>query len=81
MQCVQEIKPPNITQLSEKYGTKIKQYEPVTSALPDTVDWRTAGAVTHVKDQVCHCISHLYLVMYKGYRLSTVTIGKSLRTA
>ncbi len=52
MQCVQEGTPASVSQLKQKYGGKIKEYKPVSSSIPDSLDWRTAGAVAMVKDQV-----------------------------
>ncbi|XP_003383103.1 PREDICTED: silicatein-like [Amphimedon queenslandica] len=59
MTCVQDYKRHNATDklLSMKKGIKISEYKASgVSSLPDTVDWRTGGAVTWVKDQLrCGC--------------------------
>lgn len=51
--CVQEVNPLplNVSETHSKY--KVSEFEsPKGVTLPDSVDWRTGGAVTHVKDQV-----------------------------
>lgn len=68
--CVQDQKAQNVTELNTKYGNVFKEYEPVHSSLPESVDWRTAGAVTSVKDQVGHlcmyCLWSYSLVKWVG---------------
>lgn len=57
--CVQDYKRKNVTEKlladSRRFkGIKVSEYkQPESVSLPDTVDWRTGGAVTWVKDQVC----------------------------
>ena len=47
---------PNVTDSllkDSKFKGKVSEYKkPLKYTLPETVDWRTAGAVTFVKDQV-----------------------------
>ncbi len=53
MQCVQT--PASVSQLREEYGDKIKEFRASDYSslqLPESVDWRTKGAVAMVKDQV-----------------------------
>ena len=55
--CVQDHLPPvNASVLNAKHrSNKFKDYhhDPVSDAnLPDSIDWRTGGAVVKVKDQV-----------------------------
>ncbi len=60
--CVQDFHTNNATTLNSKYGSdKFKNYEKVSTSLPETVDWRTAGSVASVKDQVrlYKCITYL----------------------
>lgn len=55
MTCVQDYRHHNTTEklLSMSKGFKVSEYKASdVSSLPETVDWRTGGAVTHVKDQV-----------------------------
>lgn len=55
-QCVQDVKPQNITYLNAKYGNKFKEFTVGLQNFPDTMDWRTSGAVGKVKDQLrCGC--------------------------
>lgn len=60
MMCVQEA-PRNHTEMlmARKFKGNIREYKVSKEvSLPDTVDWRTGGAVTFVKDQVMIFISH-----------------------
>ena len=51
--CVQEHNKLNASLLNRKYGSsKFKDYVKMAGSQPESVDWRTAGAVTSVKDQV-----------------------------
>lgn len=58
--CVQDYNHKNTTEKvladSRRFkGIKVSEYQqPEGVSLPDTVDWRTGGAVTMVKDQVGH---------------------------
>ncbi len=53
--CVQEYRKENASMLNTKLGTsKFRDYVMPTSSLPESVDWRTAGAITKVKDQVSY---------------------------
>ena len=52
--CVQDFHHHNATSLNTKYGgNRFKDYKAIMESLPESVDWRTAGAVNSVKDQVC----------------------------
>ncbi len=59
--CVQEHKSQvNASVLNAKHrSNKFKDYHPISDAnLPDSIDWRTGGAVVKVKDQAsasCMC--------------------------
>jgi C1A family cysteine protease len=61
MMCVQDSKHLNSSLNSKlqdsKFRGRVREYKhPEGVTLPDTVDWRTGGAVTHVKDQLrCGC--------------------------
>ena len=52
--CVQSHRQENATSLNAKHGSKMfKEYKKQqSSSYPEAVDWRTAGSVTSVKDQV-----------------------------
>lgn len=57
MMCVGEYKHHNQTEKlmqDPMFKGKVREYTAakLSVALPDTVDWRTAGAVSFVKDQV-----------------------------
>lgn len=73
--CVQDQKAQNVTELNAKYGNVFKEYEPVHSSLPESVDWRTAGAVTSVKDQVGHLYSYILPINLEfQWNLISITI-------
>lgn len=65
--CVRQHQPQNTSHLSSKYGHRFKQYRPVTSSLPEDMDWRTSGAVSSVKDQVRNTASSLINVILRPY--------------
>ncbi len=54
-QCVQRIGPTNATHLNTVHNTTLFRdwSSTVEGDLPETMDWRTSGVVTKVKDQVC----------------------------
>ena len=59
----------NASVLNAKYNSKkFKDYKPVSdSNVPDSLDWRTGGAVTKVKDQVAMVIQPLQF-NYGGFQ-------------
>ena len=52
--CVQDYSLHNLTEMlgEARFKGKGRVYKHQSVSLPDTVDWRTGGAVTWVKDQV-----------------------------
>ena len=63
MMCVGDYSHPNHTErlLADKlFRGRVKEYTLQQGvSLPETVDWRTAGAVTFVKDQVTHLFCYV----------------------
>lgn len=60
MMCVQDYNHGNLTEsllADNKFKGRVREYQaPATVSLPETVDWRTGGAVSYVKDQLrCGC--------------------------
>ena len=67
MMCVQDYNHHgNLTEsllADNKFKGRVREYQaPATVSLPETVDWRTGGAVTHVKDQVRDDITELEIM-------------------
>lgn len=61
--CVQDYSHHNLTQKLQEsnFKGKVREYKNDESvSLPETVDWRTGGAVTWVKDQVI--VQNLYKI-------------------
>ena len=47
---------------------KFKDYHPISDAnLPDSIDWRTGGAVVKVKDQVLKTASASCAIVFVGH--------------
>lgn len=60
LQCIQEVQPEEPEGLNSRYGRKVfhafNMSRDSVANLPETMDWRTSGAVTAVKDQLrCGC--------------------------
>nr|BAG74346.1 silicatein-G1 [Ephydatia fluviatilis] len=53
-QCVQSIGPEwkDVHSMKSAYGSRASQYKAVNLSLPESIDWRDAGIVTGVKDQL-----------------------------
>ena len=56
---MQKRTPQNVTELNAKYGNKFREYIAGFKDIPDSMDWRTSGAVGKVKDQVCITLMHM----------------------
>ena len=68
-----------MTQLNQKYGNKFKEYKAVTdSYLPESVDWRTGGAITMVKDQVFSKRFWFLYFMYTCLHVAAICVANSI---
>ena len=78
LQCIQEVQPEEPEGLNSRYGRKVfhafNMSRDSVANLPETMDWRTSGAVTAVKDQVYN-YNYVQLHLYDNSKTINYTVA------